>query len=298
MVSTAAPPAPITPRIETLRTRDGVALCLEHVGDAGAPPVIFAHGFGQTRHAWNDTAAAIAAQGRHAVSIDGRGHGNSGWLVGDAYRLEQFVDDARQVVAHVGGRPTWVGASMGGLIGMIAEGESTTSLFDSLVLVDVTPRWETAGVERIMRFMRAKPDGFDSLDDAQAAVREYLPHRANDQTPRKLEKLLVRGDDGRFRWHWDPRLLDTVAQESASWSERLVDAAKNLRCPVLLVSGGRSDIVSDRTIAEFQQLVPHADHHCIADATHMVAGDANAVFTAVIADWLDRSPIARRRPAA
>jgi pimeloyl-ACP methyl ester carboxylesterase len=289
-----------TPVIEHVQMPDGLRVCVEHTGSRGAATVIFAHGFGQTRHAWNGSAAALATRGFHCVSVDGRGHGDSEWLRGTPYRLDQFVDDARAIVRHVGddsGKPAWIGASMGGLIGMITEGEAATSHFSSLVLVDVTPRWETQGVERIMRFMRAKPEGFASLDDAQNAVREYLPHRANDDTPRKLEKLLVRMDNGRWRWHWDPALLDTVASESDQWSGRLVNAAQKLRLPVLLVSGGRSDIVSERTIAEFQALVPHAEHHCIADATHMVAGDANDRFTAVIADWLDRRTINARTAA-
>jgi hypothetical protein len=34
--------------------------------------------------------------------------------------------------------------------------------------------------------------------------------------------------------------------------------------------------------------VPHAEHRRIADATHMVAGDANDRFTATIVDFLQR----------
>jgi pimeloyl-ACP methyl ester carboxylesterase len=186
---------------------------------------------------------------------------------------------------------------MGGLIGMMLAAGVTTQRWSALVLVDITPRWETQGVERILRFMRANPDGFDSLAHAQRVIAEYLPHRVHRATPQKLEKLLVRTPNGRLRWHWDPALLDTIAHETGRWSDLLHDAARALRVPVLLISGGRSDVVSDRTIAEFQELVPHATHRCIADATHMVAGDDNERFTTTMLDYLDTLPRTARAHA-
>ena len=56
--------------------------------------------------------------------------------------------------------------------------------------------------------------------------------------------------------------------------------------PVLLVSGGRSDIVSDATVAEFMQAVPQAEHVEVPHAGHTLAGDDNAAFTAAIAPFL------------
>lgn len=274
------------PRIAELDAGDGVALRLEHHGEGAARSVVFAHGFGQTRHAWSETARAIALEGYHCLGADGRGHGDSGWLAGGDYHVDQFVGDARRIAAVPAQRPVWVGASMGGLLGLLAQGESDAPLFEALVLVDVTPSWETAGVERIMAFMRAHPEGFESLAHAQREVAAYLPHRASAKSPERLRKLLVAMPNGRLRWHWDPRLLDTVARDAPQWRERLQAAARRLSLPVLLVSGGRSDLVSERTITEFLGLVPHATHTSIADATHMVVGDANDRFSATILDYL------------
>jgi pimeloyl-ACP methyl ester carboxylesterase len=271
-----------------LRAADGVELAFERHGPADGLPVAFAHGFGQTRHAWRSAATALGARGYRALIADGRGHGDSGWVADGDYRFEQFIDDAVQLAAAAGERPVWVGASMGGLLGMVAQASAPGGCFRALVLVDITPRWEARGVERIMDFMRAHPQGFASVHEAQDAVRAYLPHRAKDQDPSRLAKLLVPMENGRLRWHWDPRLLDTVARESERWGPRLAEAARALDLPVLLVSGGRSDVVSQNTIEEFMQLVPHAEHRRIADATHMVAGDANHRFTTTIIDFLQR----------
>ena len=106
--------------------------------------------------------------------------------------------------------------------------------------------------------MRAHPSGFASIDDASEAVANYLPHRTEKKSPERLRQLLVRGDDGRLRWHWDPRLLDRVAADGERHQAALLDAARRIDVPTLLISGEKSDIVSDATIAEFLQLVPHA----------------------------------------
>ena len=287
MVSPATARKSVAPlnSVARLRARDGVELVTEHHGAADAPAVIFAHGFGQTRRAWTPTAHAVAANGWQAVTADARGHGDSGWRDDGNYDFTQFVDDL-VLIARQHENPVLIGASMGGLLGLVAQAEFRP--FRALVLVDVTPRWESAGIERIIGFMRAHPSGFASIDDASEVVANYLPHRTEKKSPERLRQLLVRGDDGRLRWHWDPRLLDRVARDMESHQATLLDAARRIDVPTLLISGEKSDIVSDATIAEFLQLVPHAEHVRVPRATHMVAGDENAVFSSAVLDFLGK----------
>jgi pimeloyl-ACP methyl ester carboxylesterase len=75
--------------------------------------------------------------------------------------------------------------------------------------------------------------------------------------------------------------------EFRDWREMAGDRA---RFPFLLVSGGRSDLVTPQTIAEFLSLVPHAQHAHLPEATHMLAGDDNAAFTATVLHYLDALP--------
>ncbi|MGA7440140.1 MAG: alpha/beta hydrolase, partial [Luteibacter sp.] len=180
-----------------------------------------------------------------------------------------------------------VGASMGGLLALVAAGEAVGECpFSALILVDITPRWETRGVDRILGFMRAHPNGFASYDEAASAIEAYLPQRRERKTEGQLKPLLRQGDDGRLRWHWDPALLDGLVEESERYQPRLFAAAARVQVPVLLLSGARSDVVSSHTVEEFLRLVPHARHVSLADATHMVAGDANDAFTREIAAFL------------
>jgi pimeloyl-ACP methyl ester carboxylesterase len=273
--------------VGSVKSREGLALAVETRGPEDAPPLLFAHGFGQSRHAWTRVAEAFAARGWRAVTFDARGHGDSGRLVDGRYLLEQFVDDLLAVARSLGQPPVLVGASMGGLLGLVAAGEVRPGPFRALVLVDITPRWESAGVARMLGFMRAHPDGFASLDEADEQVAAYLPQRRRRKDRHELAQLLRRSDDGRLRWHWDPAMLETVAHEGARHQLRLLNAARNIEVPVLLVSGGRSDIVSADTVAEFMQAVPHVEHVEVPHATHTLAGDDNAAFTAALEPFLE-----------
>lgn len=267
-----------------LQALDGVRLAVDARGDPQAPALVFAHGFGQTRNAWATTAAAFAQQGWYCLCADARGHGDSGWREDGAYDFTQFVDDLVRVARLPVQRPILIGASMGGLLGLVAQAEH--AVFRALVLVDITPRWEAAGVERILTFMRANPEGFDSLDAAAAAIAHYLPHRTEKKSPARLRSLLLPGKDGRLHWHWDPRLLEHIANDSERQQAQLLDAARSIRVPTLLISGERSDVVSDSTINEFLHCVPHAVHVRVPRATHMIVGDRNDAFAAAVESFI------------
>jgi len=213
--------------------------------------------------------------------------------------MDQFADDLLRMAAAQPQPPILVGASMGGLLGIVLAGEVRPTPFHALVLVDITPRWETAGVERILAFMQAHPDGFANYTEAAEQIAVYLPQRRERKSEEQLRPLLREGADGRLRWHWDPALLaGGVVQESERYQPRLQAAAAKIDVPVLLLSGARSDVVSRATVDEFLQLVPHARHVELPHATHMVAGDANDAFTREVARFVQSlAPSVDRRHA-
>lgn len=266
--------------------RDGATLAHDHrLGEAPQSDVLLLHGFGQTRQSWNATATRLAERGYSSWTVDGRGHGESSRNAADrAYRMEQFAEDLLDIAAQLPRKPVLVGASMGGLLGLLTQGEH--ALFEGLVLVDITPRWDAGGVTRILDFMSAHPNGFHDLEHAADQIAVYLPHRRKRKTADELSSLLLQREDGRWHWHWDRRLVDEVARDGERWQPALVRAAAKVRVPTLLVSGGLSDLVSAETVDEFLQLVPQARHVRIADATHMVAGDRNDAFAGAILDFL------------
>jgi pimeloyl-ACP methyl ester carboxylesterase len=277
----------------------GNRLMADVFGDRG-PAVLLLHGGGQTRHAWRKTAERLGEAGWTAYALDQRGHGDSDWVADGAYAFADFAADTAAVAAALasrsGERPAVVGASLGGIASLLAEGEAERSgrgsLFSVLVLVDVTPRVDSAGIDKIQGFMRAHGEGFRSVAEAAEAVAAYLPRRPRPRSQQGLKKNLRLYPDGRWRWHWDPRFLDGprgIASNRQGLEEALVAAARRIAIPALLVRGGASEVVQEAHAREFLELVPHADYVDVAEARHMVAGDSNENFSAAVLGFLGRS---------
>ena len=264
------------------------------VGDAyGNPadrPVVLLHGGGQTRHAWGGTAAALATHGWYAIALDMRGHGDSEWADDGDYTTDTLAADLRCVVRTLGTRAAVVGASLGGITALLAEGESETSITRALVLVDIAPRVEADGVHRIVSFMTGRPEGFASLEEAADAIASYNAHRPRPSDVSGLKKNLRLGSDGRYRWHWDPALMSDKRPGATQNPERQEAAARRLTVPTLLVRGRTSDLLSEQGARAFLALVPHARYADVSGAGHMVAGDRNDAFTRAVVDFLADVP--------
>jgi pimeloyl-ACP methyl ester carboxylesterase len=291
-----------TPTTEIFAGATGNKLVGDRYG-SGKHVAILLHGGGQTRHAFAGTAVALATAGWTAITIDQRGHGDSEWIADGAYRIFDFAADAAQIAASVldqyGRSPVAIGASLGGMASMIAEGEAAKrnlpSIFSALVLVDVTPRIDPEGAMKIRGFMRGRVrEGFASIEEAADAVAAYLPHRPRPSSNEGLRKNLRLHDDGRWRWHWDPAFFDgpaPVSSEREQQQAARIEAARTLRIPALLVRGGSSELVREEHAQEFLELAPHAKFVDVAGARHMVAGDRNDIFTGAILDFLDGLPV-------
>jgi pimeloyl-ACP methyl ester carboxylesterase len=265
----------------------------------GTRAVLLLHGGGQTRHAWRRTAERLARAGWTAYALDQRGHGDSDWVADGAYGFADFAADAVAVAdalaARSGERPAVIGASLGGIASLLAEGEAERSgrgsVFSALALVDITPRVDPEGIAKIHGFMRAHADGFASVAEAAEAVAAYLPHRPRPRSLQGLKKNLRLYPDGRWRWHWDPQFLGSPrsAFHRHGLEEKLIAAARRIEIPARLVRGGSSELVQEAHAREFLELVPHADYVDVAEARHMVAGDSNDRFSAAVLEFLGRS---------
>jgi pimeloyl-ACP methyl ester carboxylesterase len=266
---------------------DGIRLAGDSWGNPAGPLVILLHGGGQTRHAWGGTGKLLGEAGYCAVAFDARGHGDSDWSPAGDYSQNALVDDLKYIVAALGGRrPVLVGASLGGATSLVASGEGHVDA-NALILVDIVPYTEPAGVARIHAFMRQHAEGFGSLEEVADAISQYRPNQARTRSVDGLSKNVRFGEDGRYRWHWDPRFLSRKTDLRIR-HERLSDCARRLALPTLLVRGGSSDVVSEAGVREFLELCPHAEYVNIAEAGHMVAGDRNDVFGNAAAHFLAR----------
>lgn len=284
------PPSP--PSAETRRHElvTGVTLVADHWGEPSDDVVLFLHGGGQTRHSWGGAARTLAARGHYAVTLDMRGHGESDWNAEGGYQLRTFADDARAVIDELGARPALVGASLGGMTGVMLEGDRHPGSISALILVDIVPRMNPAGADRVKEFMMANAfTGFASLEEVADAVAAYNPHRPRPSDLNGLKKNL-RERDGRWYWHWDPAFIEMGMSEPTREvrdPEMMSRAMAAVTVPVLLVRGRQSDLVTEAGAAQFLAEYPDASFVDVSGAGHMVAGDKNDVFTDAVVSFLE-----------
>jgi pimeloyl-ACP methyl ester carboxylesterase len=133
---------------------------------------------------------------------------------------------------------------------------------------------------------------YDSLADAADAIAAFNPHRPRPSDLSGLGKNLRQRGDGRWYWHWDPRFITNFegvdGQSGMVDHDRLCLAAQRISVPTLLVRGRMSDIVSDKSVEELRQLIPHAVVADVAGAGHMVAGDRNDLFNRAVIEFVDQ----------
>jgi pimeloyl-ACP methyl ester carboxylesterase len=259
-------------------------------GDSGAPPVLFLHGSGQTRNAWRRTAEVVADAGWRAISLDLRGHGESDWAQDGDYSLKSFCADCLKVIRQLDRPPVLVGASLGGMIAILVEGESDESVARGLVLVDIATKASMEGVERITTFMQSGIKGFESLEEAGEAIAAYTPRRNRSANLEGLRKVL-RQREGRWHWHWDPQFMNRDHDEKTvkEYEDLLNNAMRHIDVPTMLVRGELSDVLTKAGVDDVKLRFPKVEVVEVDGAAHMIAGDQNDAFTEAVISFLDKN---------
>jgi pimeloyl-ACP methyl ester carboxylesterase len=251
------------------------------------PTILMLHGGGQNRFSWKSTGQILADQGYHVVALDSRGHGDSDRAPGADYAVETLREDVLHVLGSIGRHVVLIGASMGGLTGILVADAAGPDRVTGLVLVDVVPRYEKTGSARIRDFMMTNIDGFATLEEAADAVAAYLPYREKPRSPEGLKKNLRRRD-GRWFWHWDPAFMTAPGDDPELRTEGFEEAAVNLKIPILLIRGKLSDVVSPEGVQHFLATVPRAEFVELSNAGHTAAGDDNDAFSDVVVAFVQR----------
>jgi pimeloyl-ACP methyl ester carboxylesterase len=158
----------------------------------------------------------------------------------------------------------------------------------AIALIDIGHRLEDEGVNRIIDFM-TKHESFASPEEAAVEVAEYLPHRRQvnaDNLRRNLREL----PDGRWVWkHMFARRLRRAQAPVGGWRELLAgmgDEATTLTCPVLVLRGARSDVLSNEGAEEIASLIPDARLATVGSAGHHAAGDNPETTVDLVRDFL------------
>ncbi|PXX08838.1 alpha/beta fold hydrolase [Mycolicibacterium moriokaense] len=254
---------------------------------AGRPSILMLHGGGQNRFSWKNTGQILADEGFHVVALDSRGHGDSDRAPNANYTVDSLCADTLAVLDQIGRPVILIGASMGGMTGMLVADVAGPEKVTKLVLVDVVPRYDKNGSARIRDFMASGVNGFETLEEAADAVAAYLPYRTKPRSPEGLKKNL-RLRDGRWYWHWDPAFLTAPDDDRFVRMQKLEQSVADLTIPILLIRGKLSDVVSPQGVKDFLAKVPNAEFVELSDAGHTAAGDDNDAFSDAVVQFVSR----------
>jgi pimeloyl-ACP methyl ester carboxylesterase len=255
--------------------------------DPALPSILMLHGGGQNRFSWKNTGQILADEGFHVVAMDSRGHGDSDRAPNANYTVDTLCADTLAVLDQIGRPVILIGASMGGMTGMLVADVAGPEKVTKLVLVDVVPRYDKDGSARIRDFMASGVNGFETLEEAADAVAAYLPYRTKPRSPEGLKKNL-RLRDGRWYWHWDPAFLTAPDDDRFVRMQKLEQSVVNLTIPILLIRGKLSDVVSPEGVKDFLAKVPNAEFVELSDAGHTAAGDDNDAFSDAVVQFVSR----------
>ena len=243
-------------------------------GRTGAPPVLALHGGGQTAYMFEDLGAALRDT-HHVLAPDLPNHGDSDGFEPDLlFSRAALAGTVPPLLDEFGlTRVVVVGASLGGITG-VTLAASRPEIVAGLVLIDVGHRLETAGVERIIDFMRAH-ESFGSLEEAAADIAGYLPQR-QPATPERLTRNLRQRPDGRWVWKHAYGRAGASEQQTRNWRDvidGLDDDARLVDAPALVLRGAESDVLSPDGGAEIADLLPRGRLAVVEKAGHLAAGD-------------------------
>ncbi len=259
-------------------TRDTLSLrAWEWPGDP--PATLLLHGIGNYARYWDFFADAVAGRLR-LIATDARGHGESG-RPADDYAPQEFVLDAVAVLDALAiDRALVIGHSMGGTHAIRLAG-SHPERVTRLVVVDAGPEPMPEGAERARRLSLERPERFANADEALAYLRRTSPGYADEVYAKRL-RWLFRDEDGGLAWRSSRDALTSImtgARRGDLW-----DALRAIRCPVLLVRGTRSNVLSAEVAQRMVKTL--ADGRLIElDARHNVALDRPTELARVVVDF-------------
>lgn len=248
---------------------------------AGAPTILFHHGYTASRVNWLPVAERLAGRYR-VVLMECRGTGDSEHTA-DGYTLEQYAADVIGVADHLGlGAFTFAGHSMGGGVGYV---------------LGLT---HAARLERLILMAPVPADGFPAPDAQARALRTALRRERNRAALLAQYRAgCVRPDVETNAW-LDSR-IDHIFAVSDGHFEGSAVAMQTLNVgaqlatltTATLVLAGAADGLLTANIEDFRRL-PNATLHVFSRAGHDIAihepDGVTAAIDAFMTHGLPRPP--------
>jgi pimeloyl-ACP methyl ester carboxylesterase len=258
--------------------------------------VICLHGLTGNGRDFDVLAAALAEQGARVVVPDLPGRGRSEWLASPVhYTDDVYANTMSTLIARLDVEEVdWIGTSLGGHVGMLLAAGTGTPV-RSLVLNDYGARISAEALRRIGAYL-AKRWRFGSIDEVETHLREvYAPFGklSDKQWLHLAQHAVVDDGSGNLRFHFDPgiamRFAVPIFIDVVLW--HLWD---KIQCPVFILRGAESKLLSAHTVQEMLGRGPAAEAGMVRSAELAECGHAPALMdetqVALIKDFLFQDP--------
>lgn len=233
------------------------------------PTAICAHGL--TRNSRDFDALAASLSDTHQVFCpDMAGRGYSDWLIDpDDYQFPLYLADMASMIARTQSHAIdWIGTSMGGLIGMMLAAQSNSPI-NRLIINDVGPYITGASLGPIGDYIGADLK-FANLEQAESYLRTiHAPFGplSDAQWHHLTTHSTKRCQDGTFALHYDPAIA-VPFKKAGPEDVDLWPLWDQIKCPVLILRGQESQLLSHDVAGEMLKRGPDAELVEIPDVGH------------------------------
>jgi pimeloyl-ACP methyl ester carboxylesterase len=268
---------PAEPRSERFTNAflDGVKLHVLHRGRASDPKLVLLHGGGANAHWWDHLAPAFAGR-HHVLALDFRGHGDSDYP--ETLAVGAFDRDLEALLEHIGDRGAiLVGHSMGAHVALSHAARHRG--LRAVIALEIS-HGGRPGERRRARLALAARRTYPSREEALRRF-QFLPAAPGaDEALRAsiAENSVRREADGRFGFKFDAQWF-TLPRATPPDLGRIA-------CPVLVIRGAESGLLTPEGAAELVGLIPSARCVEIAGGGHNVhlerPGDVLATMEAFL----------------
>ena len=265
--------------------------------------LVCVHGLVRNSHDFDALAARLATEYR-VICPDVAGRGASDWLthpknynystyitdfLGFLYSQDLFPTYLTGILDYFGQTQEyqidWLGTSMGGLIGM-SIAAMPNSPIQRLILNDIGAFIPQSALSRIANYLDNSPEYFAEFATAEQYLRQTYRSfgQLTDMQWQCLTYHSIRPTfDYGYQLHYDPKISQVFNQTNED--VELWQVWENVRCPVLILRGEQSDVLTEATVTEMCRIHPKTQVATFANVGHAPAL-LNEAQQSVIENWL------------
>lgn len=258
-------------------------------GPENGPVILCVHSLTGNGSDFEYLARELTKDGYRVIAPDLPGRGRSDFLANPLdYNLGQYCIDLAALLAHLNLRQPvdWIGNSLGGLLGIRLAGVPISPI-RRLILNDIGPTAPKAALDFIYQVV-SQHYRFETVKEMELRMRAtrgltYGPitdeqwHHMAEHSARPL-------DDGSITYGYDQRISVMFGQAPVGETD-LWAAWDQIKCPVLVLQGGKSVILTNNIVSEMQARGPGCDLHVFPDCGHIPSLMADGQIE-VVRRWL------------